>query len=112
LVRLVQLQDATHHMALQPPTLLGAQPSHCHPPNPPNPQTPNPKLTLHNQVKRLREVLAMSADEVTSLEARKAALKLGLEERRAEVELHRCRGGGACTGFSGSWVGGASTAPR
>jgi hypothetical protein len=31
----------------------------------------------------------MAADEVTSLEARKAALKLGLEERRAEVELHR-----------------------
>ncbi len=42
------------------------------------------------KVKRLRDVLAMSADEVTSLEARKAALKLGLEEQRQEVELHRC----------------------
>jgi hypothetical protein len=31
----------------------------------------------------------MAAGEVTSLEARKAALKLGLEERRVEVELHR-----------------------
>ncbi|KAI8473820.1 MAG: hypothetical protein J3K34DRAFT_166010 [Monoraphidium minutum] len=44
---------------------------------------------LKLQVKRLREVLAMAAGEVTSLEARKAALKLGLEERRTEVELHR-----------------------
>ncbi|GBF94678.1 flagella associated protein [Raphidocelis subcapitata] len=44
---------------------------------------------LKLQVKRLREVLALAADEVTSLEARKAALRLGLEERRAEVEVHR-----------------------
>ncbi|KIY92838.1 coiled-coil domain containing 39 [Monoraphidium neglectum] len=44
---------------------------------------------LKLQVKRLRGLLSMAADEVTSLEARKAALKLGLEERRAEVELHR-----------------------
>lgn len=32
----------------------------------------------------------MAADEVTSLESRKAMLQLGLEERRAEVEVHRC----------------------
>ncbi len=44
---------------------------------------------LKLEVKRLRDVLAMGADEVCSLEARRAALRAGLEERKAEIEVHR-----------------------
>lgn len=38
---------------------------------------------------RLRHLLSMHADEVYSLESRKAQLKLGLDERRHEIEVHR-----------------------
>jgi hypothetical protein len=41
------------------------------------------------QVKRLKAVLGAAADQVYSLEARKAALRLSLEERRAEIDVHR-----------------------
>eukprot|EP00879_Flechtneria_rotunda_P003815 GHRR01004055.1.p1 GENE.GHRR01004055.1~~GHRR01004055.1.p1 ORF type:complete len:980 (+),score=386.14 GHRR01004055.1:396-3335(+) len=41
------------------------------------------------QVRRLRDVLSLHADEVYSLESRKAQLKLSLDERRHEIEVHR-----------------------
>lgn len=41
------------------------------------------------QVRRLRDALALAADEVVGLEGRKAALQAGLAERRHEVEVHR-----------------------
>ena len=40
------------------------------------------------EVKRLRELLGSRADEVFSLENKKAQLKLSLEERRHEVDVH------------------------
>jgi hypothetical protein len=40
-------------------------------------------------VKRLRDILSLHADEVFSLENRKAQLKLSASERRHEVEVHR-----------------------
>ncbi|KAF6258267.1 hypothetical protein COO60DRAFT_1139442 [Scenedesmus sp. NREL 46B-D3] len=44
---------------------------------------------LKLQVHRLRQLLSMHADEVYSLESRKAQLKLSLDERRHEIEVHR-----------------------
>lgn len=41
------------------------------------------------QVQRLRDVLAMHASDVYTLESRKVALKLSLDERRHEIEVHR-----------------------
>ncbi|GLI65004.1 hypothetical protein VaNZ11_008430 [Volvox africanus] len=41
------------------------------------------------EVKRLRDILAAHADEVFSLENRKAQLALSMEERKQEVEVHR-----------------------
>ncbi|KAL6756441.1 hypothetical protein V8C86DRAFT_2647977 [Haematococcus lacustris] len=41
------------------------------------------------EVKRLRDILALHADEVFSLENRKFQLKMSAEERRQEVEVHR-----------------------
>jgi hypothetical protein len=41
------------------------------------------------QVQRLRDVLAMHATDVYTLESRKVALKLSLDERRHEIEAHR-----------------------
>jgi hypothetical protein len=40
-------------------------------------------------VRRLRDVLALHADEVFSLENRKLQLRLSAQERVAEVEVHR-----------------------
>jgi hypothetical protein len=48
-----------------------------------------PRL-LAPQVKRLRDILAAHADEVFSLENRKQQLALSMEERKQEVEVHRC----------------------
>ena len=45
--------------------------------------------SLQLQVHRLRQLLSMHADEVYSLESRKAQLKLILDERRQEIEVHR-----------------------
>ncbi|KAJ9515479.1 hypothetical protein QJQ45_016481 [Haematococcus lacustris] len=44
---------------------------------------------LPQEVKRLRDILALHADEVFSLENRKFQLKMSAEERRQEVEVHR-----------------------
>jgi len=41
------------------------------------------------EVKRVRDILAMHADEVFSLENRKLQLKLSMDERRHEIEVHR-----------------------
>eukprot|EP00195_Chlamydomonas_chlamydogama_P009299 CAMPEP_0202915398 /NCGR_PEP_ID=MMETSP1392-20130828/65575_1 /ASSEMBLY_ACC=CAM_ASM_000868 /TAXON_ID=225041 /ORGANISM="Chlamydomonas chlamydogama, Strain SAG 11-48b" /LENGTH=937 /DNA_ID=CAMNT_0049607407 /DNA_START=168 /DNA_END=2981 /DNA_ORIENTATION=- len=41
------------------------------------------------EVKRLRDILAMHADEVFSLENRKFQLKMSMEERKQEIEVHR-----------------------
>ncbi|GFR48534.1 hypothetical protein Agub_g10430 [Astrephomene gubernaculifera] len=41
------------------------------------------------EVKRLRDILSAHADEVFSLENRKAQLALSMEERKQEVEVHR-----------------------
>lgn len=41
------------------------------------------------QVKRVRDILAMHADEVFSLENRKFQLKASIEERKQEIEVHR-----------------------
>ena len=41
------------------------------------------------QVQRLRDVLAMHANDVYTLESRKVQLKLSLDERRHEIEVHR-----------------------
>jgi hypothetical protein len=46
-------------------------------------------FSLFQQVHRLRQLLSMHADEVYSLESRKAQLKLSLDERRHEIEVHR-----------------------
>lgn len=40
-------------------------------------------------MKRLRDILALHADEVFSLENRRFQLKMSMEERRQEVEVHR-----------------------
>ena len=45
------------------------------------------------EVKRVRDILAMHADEVFSLENRKFQLKMSMDERRQEIEVHRCEGG-------------------
>ena len=37
----------------------------------------------------MRDVLAMHASDVYTLESRKVALKLSLDERRHEIEVHR-----------------------
>lgn len=42
------------------------------------------------EVKRLRDILNMRADEVYSLEARRLQLKTSMEERRHEIEVQRC----------------------
>jgi hypothetical protein len=42
----------------------------------------------------LRDILALHADEVFSLENRKFQLKMSAEERRHEVEVHRWVGEG------------------
>jgi hypothetical protein len=44
---------------------------------------------LKLQVQRLRDVLVMHATDVYTLESRKVALKLSLDERRHEIEVHR-----------------------
>lgn len=44
---------------------------------------------LKLQVQRLRDVLGMHATDVYTLESRKVALKLSLDERRHEIEVHR-----------------------
>ena len=49
------------------------------------------------EVKRVRDILAMHANEVFSLENRKFQLKMSMEERRQEIEVHRC--GGARVGW-------------
>ena len=51
---------------------------------------------LKLEVRRLRDILAMHADEVFSLENRKYQLKMSMEERKQEIEVHRlvCEGGG------------------
>ncbi|GAX79427.1 hypothetical protein CEUSTIGMA_g6868.t1 [Chlamydomonas eustigma] len=41
------------------------------------------------EVKRVRDILAMHADEVFSLENRKFQLKMSMEERREEIVVHR-----------------------
>lgn len=41
------------------------------------------------EVKRVRDILAMHANEVFSLENRKFQLKMSMEERRQEIEVHR-----------------------
>lgn len=41
------------------------------------------------EVKRLRDILALHADEVFSLENRKFQLKMSMEERKHEIEVHR-----------------------
>jgi hypothetical protein len=41
------------------------------------------------QVQRLRDVLCMSADQVHTLESRKAHLQLSLDEQRHQIEVHR-----------------------
>lgn len=41
------------------------------------------------EVKRVRDILAMHADEVFSLENRKFQLKSSMEERKMEIEAHR-----------------------
>lgn len=41
------------------------------------------------EVKRLRDVLASRADEVSNLENRKFQLKMNMEERKHEVEVHK-----------------------
>lgn len=41
------------------------------------------------EVKRLRDILGAHADEVFSLENRKAQLAMSMAERKAEVEVHR-----------------------
>ena len=46
------------------------------------------------EVRRLRDILAMHADEVFSLENRKFQLKMSLEERKHEIEVHRWAGWG------------------
>jgi hypothetical protein len=49
-------------------------------------------LTLRfnsQEVKRLKDVLSLAADEVFSLENAKAQLALSAQERRHEVEVHR-----------------------
>ncbi len=40
-------------------------------------------------MRRLRDVMSVAADEVLGLEARKAALRVALEERKREIEVHR-----------------------
>lgn len=69
------------------------------------------------EVKRLRDILAAHADEVFSLENRKAQLALSMEERKQEVEVHRwggrvpgCRGGGV-GGVGGILGGGGRQRP-
>lgn len=44
---------------------------------------------LKLEVRRLRDVLGFHADEVYSLESRKAQLKLSMDERKHEIEVHR-----------------------
>jgi hypothetical protein len=46
-------------------------------------------LSAPPQVQRLREVLAMHATDVYTLESRKVALKLSMDERWHEIEVHR-----------------------
>ena len=41
------------------------------------------------EVKRVRDILSMHADEVFSLENRKFQLKMSMDERRHEIEVHR-----------------------
>lgn len=38
---------------------------------------------------QVRDILAMHADEVFSLENRKFQLKMSMDERRQEIEVHR-----------------------
>ncbi|GMH34075.1 hypothetical protein BSKO_01909 [Bryopsis sp. KO-2023] len=44
---------------------------------------------LKLQLKRLKDILALRADEVYSLENKQAQLKLSMEERRQEINVHR-----------------------
>lgn len=63
------------------------------PPHPPPPSLA-PLPLSRQEVKRLRDILALHADEVFSLENRKFQLKMSAEERRQEVEVHRWVGQG------------------
>ncbi len=49
-----------------------------------------PPCPCAQEVKRLRDILALHADEVFSLENRKFQLQMSAQERRHEVEVHRC----------------------
>eukprot|EP00798_Chlamydomonas_sp_ICE-L_P017612 gene17612-23945_t len=44
---------------------------------------------LKLEVRRLRDILSMHADEVFSLENRKYQLRMSMEERKQEIEIHR-----------------------
>lgn len=56
-------------------------------------ETKENKMVEHDvlklQMKRLKDVLALRADQVFTLENKQAQLKLSMEERRHDIKVHR-----------------------